>query len=132
MEGLPETADPNYPLSPTRFSLVRVMVHKVTENLLRALLLPSLFLTLSVLLAVMFASGIVLAADYDSELQNVMQGNLSGLTARVSGSGSGWYGDSMRVHFTNNTGETLKVKVPVGLRLIPAKAELYSSWARTR
>jgi hypothetical protein len=62
----------------------------------------------------------VIADDY--ELQEVMTGNAPGLYAQVNGSGETYFGDSLRVTFTNNTGESYKVKVPIGLRLIPANS----------
>ena len=43
------------------------------------------------------------AADHDIDLQDAMTGGISGLDVQVRGSGGGWYGDSMRVYFNNNT-----------------------------
>jgi|GEM_PF-2701868 len=68
----------------------------------------------------------VIADDY--ELQEVMTGDASGLSAEVNGSGGGWYGDSLRVSFSNNTGQDYKVKVPIGLRLVPADSSVQTMY----
>jgi len=52
-------------------------------------------------------------------LQDLMNGQVQGLTAVVRGSGRGWFGDSLQVFFENQTGETHNVKIPLGLRLVP-------------
>lgn len=61
----------------------------------------------------------VLADSHDAQLQDVMTGSYPSLNAMVTGSGTGWYGDSMRVYFDNQTGATLRIKIPIGLRLVP-------------
>ena len=68
----------------------------------------------------------VMADDY--ELQEVMTGGASGLSAEVNGSGHGWYGNSMRVNFSNNTGQESKVKIPIGLRLVPADSSVQTMY----
>lgn len=62
----------------------------------------------------------VSGADYDYQLQDVMNGNVSDVTTLVNGSGQGWYGDSIRVTFSNYSGQNYVVHVPIGLRLVPA------------
>lgn len=59
-----------------------------------------------------------LAASYDASLDEVMDGNVPGLTVRVNGVG-GYYGQCMAGDFINDTGQPLKIRVPVGLRLVP-------------
>lgn len=80
------------------------------------ILLVVLFFAFGLLICI---SNPVHAADYDIDLHNAMTGGMSGLDVQVRGSGGGWYGDSMRVYFNNNTGSTIKVRVPIGLRLAP-------------
>jgi hypothetical protein len=64
-----------------------------------------------------FPSSEILARQVN--LQDVLNGQVPGLTAVVRGSGRGWYGDSLQVFFENQTGETHSVKIPLGLRLVP-------------
>ncbi|MBN1369594.1 MAG: hypothetical protein JW954_05100 [Dehalococcoidaceae bacterium] len=66
--------------------------------------------------------------DSDFELQEAMQGNVPGFSAQVSGSGHGWYGDSLRVYFNNSTTQKLRVKIPVGLRLVPANSNVQTMY----
>ncbi len=61
-------------------------------------------------------AGPVFAADY--EIQDVMNGNVSGIATLVKGAG-GYYGNCISVTFSNNTGQTYSVRVPIGLQLIP-------------
>ena len=63
----------------------------------------------------------VTAADYDYQLQDVTNGNVPGLATLVTGNGP-YYGDSIRITFSNNTGQTYHVRVPIGLQLIPANS----------
>lgn len=58
-------------------------------------------------------------ADADLDLTQALNGDVPGLTAAVNGSDLGYYGDSLRAHFQNDTGQTLTVHVPIGLRLLP-------------
>ncbi len=58
------------------------------------------------------------AADYDADLGDVLDGNLPGVTVRVDGTG-GWYGQCMGGAFVNDTGATIRVRVPIGMRLVP-------------
>jgi hypothetical protein len=64
------------------------------------------------------AASPVFASDYD--IQNVMNGQTVGVTAQVNGSGLGYYGNSLRVSFFNNTGQSYTVRVPIGLMMVPA------------
>lgn len=68
----------------------------------------------------------VMADDF--ELQEVMTGNASGLYAQVNGSGEGYYGNSLRVTFANDTGQDYRVKVPIGLRLIPTDSSVQTMY----
>ncbi len=61
-------------------------------------------------------AGPVFAADY--EIQDVMNGNVPGIATLVKGAG-GYYGNCISVTFSNNTGQTYSVRVPIGLQLIP-------------
>lgn len=63
----------------------------------------------------------VTAADYDYELQDVMNGNVPGLATFVQGNGP-YYGDSIRATFSNNTGQAVYIRVPIGLQLVPANS----------
>ncbi len=82
-------------------------------------LLVPLIIPLVVVITVLSSSGMALADDHDVELQDVMDGNVPGLTATVNGSGGGYYGDSLRVSFSNDTTQALRIKIPIGLRLAP-------------
>ncbi|MEN8614065.1 hypothetical protein ABFB09_02100 [Dehalogenimonas sp. THU2] len=55
----------------------------------------------------------------DHEIQDVMNGAVSGLNVTVNGSGGGYYGQSLQATFNNTTGETLTIKVPIGLAMVP-------------
>ena len=61
-------------------------------------------------------------ADDELQLQDVMDGDVPGLTAVVNGTNGAYYGDCLRVTFKNDTTDTLRVRVPIGLRLAPANA----------
>lgn len=61
----------------------------------------------------------VFADDYDYRLNDVMAGNVPDIAAVVNGSGEGYYGDSLRVTFSNYSGRNHRVLVPIGLRLVP-------------
>ncbi|MEL7562666.1 hypothetical protein [Dehalogenimonas sp. 4OHTPN] len=72
------------------------------------------------------------AADY--ELHDVMNGAVPGLSVIVNGSGQGYYGQSIRATFSNNTGTPLTVKVPIGLALLPQNTgvqTMYTAGAET-
>jgi hypothetical protein len=61
----------------------------------------------------------VSAADYDYELQDVMRGGAPGLSAAVYGSGGTYYGQSLSAAFNNATSKTFRIKVPIGLSMVP-------------
>lgn len=83
---------------------------------------PGLRLWLLVLLAPLLVWALpAAAADYDLDLGDAMDGNAPGVTAAVSGVG-GYYGSCMGAQFTNETGQTLLVRIPVGMRLVPPDA----------
>lgn len=60
------------------------------------------------------------AADY--EIQDIMNGNVSGISVVVNGSGQGYYGQSLLASFNNNTGGNLSIRVPIGLSMVPANS----------
>lgn len=83
---------------------------------------PGLRLWILVLLAPLLVWALPAAADeYDLDLGDVMDGNAPGVTAAVSGVG-GYYGSCMGAQLTNETGQTLLVRIPVGMRLVPPDA----------
>jgi len=61
--------------------------------------------------------GVAAAADYSFE--KVANGEEPYVTVELSGSGQGYYGDSISAFFTNNTGRTITVEVGSGLQLVP-------------
>ena len=65
----------------------------------------------------------VIAADYDYQLQDVMNGNVPGIATLVQGAG-GYYDNCISVTFSNNTGQNYAVKVPIGLMLLPADSSV--------
>ncbi len=70
-----------------------------------------------------------LADDRMVSLPAVMDGDVSGLAAGVTGSGQGYYGDALRVFFENATSGSFVVEVPVGLRLVPDDAAVQTMYA---
>ena len=91
----------------------------MTKGRLRKSCLWASLLVLVTLVAIFAARGVAFAEEeYDVELQDVMDGNVPGLSADVTGTGW-WYGSCMQVRFKNDTTQTLRVKVPIGLRLAP-------------
>jgi len=96
------------------------------------------FLLLGALAAVFAVGGVALAdEEYDVELPDTMvrldqdgkevEGNVPNFKARVKGAG-GYYGSCIQVSFENNTGQTLRVKVPIGLRLVPRDASVQTMY----
>lgn len=53
------------------------------------------------------------------DLRAVAAGDVEGLSLRVTGSGLGYYGPALRLHFVNDTREAVQVAVPVGLQFVP-------------
>lgn len=72
---------------------------------------------LLVLFLVMGLPGIAAAADYSFE--KIANGEEPYVTVELSGSGQGYYGDSISAFFTNNTGRTITIEVGSGLQLVP-------------
>ena len=68
-------------------------------------------------LIVLAAPGLAEAKTYDFE--KIANGEESYVTAETSGSGRGYYGDSLSTFIRNDTGRTITVVVATGLRLVP-------------
>jgi len=74
-------------------------------------------------LAVSLVPGSAHADGADATIDGVMDAQspaLPGVTASVSGSGGGWYGDSLQVTFENTTNRTYRISIPIGTRFKPA------------
>src|SRR4030042_6663063 len=56
-------------------------------------------------------------------------GGVPGVTATARGSGLGYYGDSLRVIIQNNTGQTIKVRVPIGTRFDPGDTAVQTMYS---
>ena len=69
--------------------------------------------------ALAFAYPSPVAADADTDLVQVLKGDVPGVNAQVTGSGLGYYGNSLRARFQNDTGQTITVHIPIGLRFVP-------------
>lgn len=68
-------------------------------------------------------------AAAEVEVQNVMQGQVQGLQATVNGSGQGYYGDSLKASFSNQTTQEFTVAIPIGLRLLPDEERIQNEYA---
>ena len=66
--------------------------------------------------------GVAQAADYSFE--KIANGEEPSVGVDISGSGQGYYGDSISAFFRNDTGRTITVEVETGLQLVPANASV--------
>ncbi len=57
------------------------------------------------------------------DVRDVYNGAVPGLTVQIRGTGI-YYGDSVRLDFTNTTGQPIRVHVPIGLKLVPGDASV--------
>jgi len=64
--------------------------------------------------------GVAHAADLS--FQKIANGGEPSVTVEVSGSGQGYYGDSISTFFRNDTGRTITIEVETGLQLVPRDA----------
>jgi|GEM_PF-5037483 len=81
----------------------------------RAAVLTRACMTALLLIAV---PALALAQAADVDLDSVLDGDVPGLSVHVRGTG-GYSGLCMGGDFVNDTGQTITVRVPVGLRLVP-------------
>jgi hypothetical protein len=63
------------------------------------------------------AAGALATAGQD--LREVSAGRVDGVTVEIRGSGLGYFGDSLRLSFSNTSGQSVMVAVPLGLQFLP-------------
>ena len=81
--------------------------------------LLALITAISVSVLLLFCTHNVAMANDTVQLQDVMTGKVNGLSVTVNGTGH-YFGTCINTNFINNTSQTFKVMVPIGLALVPS------------